>query len=92
MPDIVSGLALRLYRTLSCSTQISMKFEQLIKAKMLKNKDYSCNGYQQIAEVVTSRQPVKLSHFNPCPAETESTLSPKVRPADQDLYFFLFCL
>ena len=29
------------YKPLSCSTQLSMKFQLLIKAKMLKNKDFS---------------------------------------------------
>ena len=26
----------------SCSTQLSTKFQQLIKTKMMKNKDFSC--------------------------------------------------
>ena len=30
------------YKTLSCSTQLSMKFELFIKGEMMKNKDCSC--------------------------------------------------
>ena len=32
----------RLLNFFSCSTQMSMKFQQLIKTKILKNKDFSC--------------------------------------------------
>ena len=32
----------RCYKTFSCSIQLSMKFQLLIKTKMLKNKDFFC--------------------------------------------------
>ena len=32
------------YKTFSCSTQMSMTFQLLIKSKMLKNEDSSCFG------------------------------------------------
>ena len=32
----------KIIKLFSCSSQLSMKFQLLIKAKMLKNKDFSC--------------------------------------------------
>ena len=44
MPPITFGLTpgLEVIKLVSCSTQLSMEFQMLIKSKMLKNKDFSC--------------------------------------------------
>ena len=38
----VKGYNPEVINLFSCSTQLSMKFQLLIKGKMVKNKDFSC--------------------------------------------------
>ena len=53
-------------RRFSCSTQLSMKFQMLIKSKMLKNKDFSCfRCLYQVGNYRHSRRRCAYGSFMP---------------------------
>ena len=49
----------------SCSTQLSMKCQLLIKSKMLKNKDFSCLKHSDVVFIllINIKMPTNW-HFN----------------------------